>query len=216
MKTASVAIFITFFLGLFIAKIVCDIKQRYLKMILDCMLTIPLVLPPTVLGFFLLHIFGVRRPIGQFLIDYFSFRIVFSWTATVIASVVISFPLMYRASRGALEQLDSNIIYAGRTLGLSEWKIFWKVRFPTALSGIISGAILAFARGLGEFGATIMIAGNISGKTQTLPLAIYSEVNAGNMDSAYNYVLIIVTFSFIVVFLMNYFTLKDRKINKEK
>jgi len=206
MKTASVAIFITFFLGLFIAKIVCDIKQRYLKMILDCMLTIPLVLPPTVLGFFLLHIFGVRRPIGQFLIDYFSFRIVFSWTATVIASVVISFPLMYRASRGALEQLDSNII----------WKIFWKVRFPTALSGIISGAILAFARGLGEFGATIMIAGNISGKTQTLPLAIYSEVNAGNMDSAYNYVLIIVTFSFIVVFLMNYFTLKDRKINKEK
>jgi molybdate transport system permease protein len=211
-KTATAAMLITFLLGVFAAKLVADLKQRCWKMILDGILTLPLVLPPTVAGFFLLYIFGVRRPIGQFFLDYFSLKIAFSWEATVLAAVAISFPLMYRSARGALEQVDPNLVYAARTLGMQEWKIFWKVRLPTALPGVASGGVLAFARGLGEFGATAMIAGNIAGKTRTLPLAIYSAVSAGDMDIAYNYVLIIVIFSFLVVALMNYFTLKEGKV----
>ena len=134
-------------------------------MILDGLFTLPLVLPPTVAGFFLLYIFGIRRPVGKFLLDYFAVKIAFSWEATVLAAVLISFPLMYRAARGAFEQVDPDLLAAGRTLGMSEWNIFWKVQFPVARPGIVSGAVLAFARGLGEFGATAMIAGNISGKT---------------------------------------------------
>jgi molybdate transport system permease protein len=188
-------------------------------MILDGILTLPLVLPPTVAGFFLLYIFGARGPVGKFFLDFFAVKIAFSWGATVLAAAAISFPLMYRSARGALEQVDPNLIYAGRTLGLSEWTIFLKVSLPTALPGVASGGVLAFARGLGEFGATAMIAGNIAGKTRTLPLAIYSAVAAGDMDTAYNYVLVIVIFSFLVVALMNYFTAwdgrgRDRKIRR--
>ncbi|WP_041611032.1 molybdate ABC transporter permease subunit [Treponema primitia] len=210
-KTASAAIVVTFFLGLFAAKWVAGIRRRFLKMILDGILTLPLVLPPTVAGFFLLYIFGARRPVGQFFLDYFSIRIAFSWGATVLAAVAISFPLMYRSARGALEQVDENLIYAARTLGLSEWSIFWRICLPTALPGIASGGVLAFARGLGEFGATAMIAGNIAGKTRTLPLAIYSAVASGDMESAYTHVLIIVLISFVVVALMNYFTVLEGK-----
>jgi molybdate transport system permease protein len=214
-KTASAAIVATFFLGLLAAKLVAGIRRKELKMILDGILTLPLVLPPTVAGFFLLYIFGVRGPVGKFFLDFFSVKIAFSWGATVLAAVAISFPLMYRSSRGALEQIDPNLIYAGRTLGLSEWRIFWEISLPTALPGIASGGILAFARGLGEFGATAMIAGNIAGRTRTLPLAIYSAVSSGDMDIAYNYVLIIVVFSFLVVAAMNYFTtLEERRPEK--
>jgi molybdate transport system permease protein len=213
-KTASAAIVVTFFLGLFAAKWVAGIRRKGIKMILDGILTLPLVLPPTVAGFFLLYLFGVRRPVGQFFLDYFSIRIAFSWTATVLAAVAISFPLMYRSARGALEQVDTNLIYAARTLGLSEWRIFWQISLPTALPGVAAGGVLAFARGLGEFGATAMIAGNIAGKTRTLPLAIYSAVASGDMESAYSYVLIIVILSFGVVALMNYFTILDGRAFK--
>ena len=214
MKTASLAIAVTFFLGLFAAKLVADIRRKAWKMILDGILTLPLVLPPTVAGFFLLYIFGVRGPVGKLFLDFFSVKIAFSWGATVLAATAISFPLMYRSARGALEQADPNLVYAARTLGFSEWDIFWKVRLPTAMPGIASGAVLAFARGLGEFGATAMIAGNIAGKTRTLPLAIYSSVAAGDMDGAYRYVAVIVVFSFAVVALMNWFTAQERKRHK--
>jgi molybdate transport system permease protein len=197
---------VTFLTGLLATRFVAGIRRRELKMILDGILTLPLVLPPTVAGFFLLYIFGVRGPVGKFFLDFFSVRIAFSWFATVLAAAAISFPLMYRSSRGALEQVDPNLIYAARTLGMSEWAIFFKVSLPTAMPGIASGAILAFARGLGEFGATAMIAGNIAGKTRTLPLAIYSEVAAGDMENAYGYVLIILLISFIIVSLMSFFT----------
>ncbi|GHV52560.1 molybdenum ABC transporter permease subunit [Spirochaetia bacterium] len=212
MKTASAAIVVTFFLGLLAAKLVAGMRRKAWKMILDGILTLPLVLPPTVAGFFLLYIFGVRGPVGKFFLDFFSLRIAFSWGATVLAAVAISFPLMYRSARGALEQVDPNLVYAGRTLGMSEWRIFRKVCLPTALPGIASGGVLAFARGLGEFGATAMIAGNIAGKTRTLPLAIYSFVAAGDMDTAFIYVLIIVIFSFVVVALMNYFTIQEKRV----
>jgi molybdate transport system permease protein len=209
MRTASAAIVVTFFLGILAARFVAGIKNKAWKMILDGILTLPLVLPPTVAGFFLLYTFGVRGPIGAFFLHFFSVRIAFSWGATVLAAVVISFPLMYRSARGALEQVDPNIVYAARTLGMSEGSIFLKVSLPTALPGVASGGILAFARGLGEFGATAMIAGNIPGKTRTLPLAIYSAVAAGDMDTAFDYVLIIVILSFAVVALMNYFTAQN-------
>ncbi|GHV05684.1 molybdenum ABC transporter permease subunit [Spirochaetia bacterium] len=211
-RTATAAIVVTFFLGLLAAKFVAGMRRKEWKMILDGILTLPLVLPPTVAGFFLLYIFGVRGPVGKFFLDFFSIKIAFSWGATVLAAVAISFPLMYRSARGALEQVDPNLIYAGRTLGLSEWQIFWKVSLPTAMPGIASGGVLAFARGLGEFGATAMIAGNIAGKTRTLPLAIYSAVSSGDMDIAYNYVLVIVIFSFAVVALMNYFTIQEKRV----
>ncbi|MGG7058542.1 molybdate ABC transporter permease subunit [Clostridium nigeriense] len=214
LKTATVSMIITFLLGLFIARFIVNIKYEKVKIILDGILTLPLVLPPTVMGFFLLIVFGINRPIGKMLLDFLGVKIVFSWSATVIASIVISFPLMYRSARGAFEQVDQNLIMAARTLGMSERKIFWRVIMPMALPGVTSGGILAFARGLGEFGATAMIAGNIANKTRTLPLAIYSEVSAGNMDTALNYVLIVTVISFVVVVLTNYFTIKERKYLK--
>ena len=208
-RTASAAIVVTFFLGLLAARFVAEIRHRAIKMILDGILTLPLVLPPTVAGFFLLYIFGVRGPVGRFFLEFFAVKIAFSWGATVLAAVAISFPLMYRSARGALEQVDRNLIYAGRTLGMGEWAIFWKVSLPSALPGVASGGVLAFARGLGEFGATAMIAGNIAGKTRTLPLAIYSAVAGGDMETAWGYVTVIVLFSFIVVALMNWFTAQE-------
>ena len=199
MKTASLSIFITFFLGIFAAGVVIRLKNETSKIICDGILTLPLMLPPTVAGFFLLYLFGVKRPIGQFFIDFFGVKIAFSWGATVLAAVVMSFPLMYRSARGAFEQVDPDLTAAARTLGMSEWEIFWKVLFANATPGILSGGVLAFARGLGEFGATSMIAGNIAGKTRTLPMAVYSEVAAGNMGAADRYVAVIVVIAFISI-----------------
>ena len=203
LKTASAAIAITFVLGLLAAWVVIRIRNRKIRMIFDGILTLPMVLPPTVAGFFLLYLLGVKRPIGQFFIEYFGVKIAFSWQATVIAAVVISFPLMYRAARGAFEQVDQNLVHAARTLGMGEIQIFFRVLFPNAVPGIVSGGVLAFARGLGEFGATAMIAGNIAGKTRTLPLAVYSEVAAGHMDTAWNYVWVMIVIAFLAVLLMN-------------
>ena len=213
LKTASCSIVITFFLGIIAARFVADIKFKILKSLLDVILTLPLVFPPTVAGFFLLYIFGIRGPIGRFLLYFFGYKIAFSWAATVLAAMVISFPLMYRSARGALEQLNITLIEDARTLGLSEWSIFWKVRLPISTPGIAAGGVLAFARGLGEFGATAMIAGNIAGKTRTLPLAIYSAVAAGDMDTAWNYVIIIIIISFIVISLMNLLTNGARSLH---
>ncbi|WP_458404391.1 molybdate ABC transporter permease subunit [Methanobrevibacter sp.] len=211
MKTASVSIFITFFLGLIVAWGILKIKNDTTKIVLDGIFTLPIVLPPTVVGFFLLYIFGVRGPIGKFFLDFFTVKIAFSWSATVIAAVVMSFPLMYRSARGAFEQVDINLLDAARTLGMSEWNIFWKILFANALPGIISGGILAYARGLGEFGATAMLAGNIAGQTRTLPMAVYSEVAAGNMGDAFNYVVFIVIISFVAIFIMDYVSIRKEK-----
>jgi molybdate transport system permease protein len=213
-RTASTAIFFTFFLGLAAAKIVADIRFRPLKMALDGILTLPLVLPPTVCGFFLLWLFGIYGPIGRFFVEFFAVRIAFSWGATVLAAVVVSFPLMYRSARGALEQVDGTLLAAGRTLGMSEWRILTRVRLPAALPGIAGGGVLAFTRALGEFGATTMIAGNIAGRTRTIPLAVYSAVMGNDWDIAGNYVLVIVLFSFIVVALINLFDGTGKKASR--
>lgn len=211
MKTAGVAIVITFFLGLLAAWLVVSLRNEAVRTVLDAVLTLPLILPPTVAGFFLLYIFGVRRPVGEFFIHYFGVKIAFSWGATVIAAVVMSFPLMYRSARGAFEQVDAELVQAARTLGMSEWEIFRKVLVANAVPGLVGGGVLAFGRGLGEFGATAMIAGNIAGRTRTLPIAVYSEVAAGNMDRAWNYVMILVGIAFFAVTLMNLAAWREKK-----
>ena len=200
MKTAIVAIVFTFILGLFAARWILYRKSEAAKIFWDGIFTMPLVLPPTVAGFFLLVFFGSYGPVGKLFEDYLGIRIAFSWGATILAAVVMSFPLMYRSARGALEQIDDDLIFAARTLGMSEWCIFFKVMIPNALPGIISGGVLAFARGLGEFGATA-----------TLPLAVYSEVAAGNMDAAYQYVLVIVVICFAIVAAMNIYLIMEKK-----
>ena len=208
MKTAIVATIITFFLGTYAAQKVKKASGK-LVWILDGLFTLPLVLPPTVAGFFLLVLFGNNGPIGQLLLAV-GIRIIFTWSATVIAAVVIAFPLMYRSAKAAFEQTDQNLIFAGRTLGMSELKIFWKISMPLALPGIMAGGILAFARALGEFGATLMIAGNIPKVTQTIPVAIYMAVQGNNMEKAAIWVIIIVIISFAVIFIMNY--ISNRRI----
>ena len=199
LKTAVISIGIVYLLGIVVADRVMAIKSAKLQMLIDVILTLGLVLPPTVIGFMLLSIFGSRGVVGIWLLEWFAIKIVFSWQATVIAAIVISFPLMYRSARGAFEQLDANILDAGRTLGMSEWDIFWKVKIPNAMPSLLAGGVLSFARGLGEYGATSMLAGNILNKTRTLPLAVASEVAAGNQDKASLYVIILVSISVVLL-----------------
>ena len=205
LETAAATIAIVFVLGVVAAWWVERLPSEKAKILIDGIFTLPMVLPPTVAGFFLLVIFGNNRLVGRFFIDSFGVQIAFSWLATVLAAAVISFPLMYRSARGALMQVDKGIMEAGRSLGMTEWRIFWRLHLPNAFPGIIAGGLLAFARGLGEFGATAMLAGNIAGKTRTLPLAVYSAVAAGDFDSAGVYVLIIVTICLAVVIGLNYY-----------
>jgi len=213
LKTALVSTFFTFFLGIYAAKFVVNLKRG--KGLLDAIFTLPMVLPPTVTGFFLLLIFGHKSLIGQ-LLKTFDRSIVFSWEGTVVASTVVAFPLMYRTARGAFDQMDHNIIYAARTLGLTEHHIFYKVILPNCWPGIIAGTILAFARSLGEFGATIMIAGNIPNKTQTISIAVYTAVQAGNYDLAYKWVIVIVIISFVSIAAMNLWNTKQSRIVTNK
>lgn len=200
LKTAVVSTMITFVLGLSAAGFVMKIKKG--KAVFDSIFSIPLVLPPTVVGFLLLQLFGKNSLIGKFL-SLFGTSVVFSVTGAVIAAVVVAFPLMYRTARGALEQVNEEYIFAARTLGRGEFYIFYKIIMPVAWPGILSGVVLAFARGLGEFGATIMVAGNIPGKTQTMSVLIYTAVQAGNKELAYQWVIIISCISFILIWLMN-------------
>ena len=205
LKTASVSIVITFIVGTLLAYAVYRMKNGKLKSAIDALLTLPLVLPPTVAGFFLLYIFGLYRPIGSFLAE-LGIKIVFNWGATVVAATVIAMPLMYRSAKAAFMQVDPIYIQAARTIGLSQFQIVRKILLPLASPGLTSGGILAFSRALGEFGATAMIAGNIAGVTRTMPLAIYSAVAGGRMEEAYGYVIILLIVSFFFVFIMDFVT----------
>lgn len=203
LHTACATIGIVFFLGVIAAWWVEGMRSETAKILVDGIFTLPMVLPPTVAGFFLLFFFGNNRALGQFCREVLGVQIAFTWLATVLAASVISFPLMYRSARGALAQVDKGMLEAARSLGIPEWRIFWRIHLPNALPGIISGGLLAFARGLGEFGATAMLAGNIAGKTRTLPLAVYSAVAAGDWDAAGQYVAIIVAICLLVVIGLN-------------
>jgi molybdate transport system permease protein len=169
---------------------------------IDGVLTLPLVLPPTVVGFFLLLIFGRRSPLGLAL-EHIGITIVFSWPATVIAATVVAFPLMYRTTLAGFEQVNPTLLQAARTLGASEWAVFRRVLLPLAAPGVIAGTVLAFARALGEFGATLMLAGNIPGRTQTMPIAIFSAAEDGNMHLAFLWVILIVVISLAIIRLLN-------------
>ncbi len=187
-ETSIVATAITFFLGLAAANWRIRTSGRR-GPVMDALFIVPMALPPTVVGYLLLLLLGRGSPLGRAL-ESLGFQVLFSWPATVIAATVVAFPLMYLSARGALEQVNPSFLHAARTLGASEWRAFWKVALPLAWPGVIAGTILAFARALGEFGATLMIAGNIPGKTQTLPIAIFFAAEAGNMRQALAWVLI--------------------------
>ncbi len=204
LKTSLCSTAITFFLGIWAAWKVVKYKGR-LKGLIDGLLTLPMVLPPTVVGFFLLLLFGKNGPLGK-LLELMGTRVIFTWFSTVIAASVVAFPMMYKTVRGGLEQIDGNIINAARTLGVSEHRIFWRVTVPLAWPAIAAGTILSFARALGEFGATLMIAGNIPGRTQTIPVAIFFMAEGGQMDKALLWVVLIFIISLVVMTLMNYWT----------
>ena len=203
LKTGIVATFMSFFLGIYAARKVVKTTPGK-KAVIDGILTLPMVLPPTVAGFFLLLIFSKRRPFGIFLYETFDIKVVQSWLGCIIAATVIAFPLMYRNARAAFEQLDVNLIYAGRTLGMSDIRIFWKVVIPSAGPGIASGTILTFARALGEYGATSMLAGNIPGKTGTISQKIAMVIQDGDYATAGVWVAIVILIAFLVIFSMNF------------
>jgi molybdate transport system permease protein len=202
LRTALIATVFAVFIGIAAAYYVVRLG-KILKGIADGILTLPMVLPPTVVGFFLLVFFGIHGPAGQLMMSIFKTRVVFSWYAPIIASTVVAFPLMYRSMRGAFEQFDKTLIYSAQTLGLSNTFIFWRIILPNCRYGFIAGTVLSFARALGEFGATIMLAGNLPGKTTTLSVAVYSAMAAGNNALAYKYVLINLAFSFAVLLIVN-------------
>lgn len=201
LKTSLVATAFALALGVLAAWGIQPLSGR-LRAALDVLFTLPMVLPPTVLGFALLLLLGRNGPIGKAFLA-LGFRIVFSWAATVIAAAVVAFPLVYRTLRASIEQIDPSIPNAARTLGLSESGIFWRVALPMSVPGLIAGSVLAFARALGEFGATLMVAGNIPGRTATIPIAIYFASEGGDDRRALAWVLIVMAISFIVIFAMN-------------
>ncbi|MEM1484219.1 molybdate ABC transporter permease subunit [Oscillospiraceae bacterium PP1C4] len=203
LRTSLCAGVIVFLLGVVCARAFLYVGGR-LKWLVDVVFTLPLVLPPTVVGFFLLVACGKNSSLGRFL-SHFNLSLIFTWQATVLAAVVVSFPLMYRAAKGAFEQVDPDLVWAARTLGMSEWEIFHKVLIPQAWPGIAAGAVLSFARALGEFGATLMIAGNIPGRTQTIPVAIYFATAAGNMRAATIWVAVITIVSCVALGAMNWY-----------
>ena len=210
LRAAILATIVAFFLGIGAACFVSGYRGKF-KGLIDSVLTLPLVLPPTVVGFLLLILFGKNGPLGKLLMA-IGTTIIFSWPATVIACSVVAFPLMYRTVRSAFEQIDQNIINAARTLGVSEWKIFWKIMIPLAWPGVAAGTVLAFARALGEFGATLMVGGNIPGKTLTIPAAIFFAAEGGDMRKALIWVILIFIISLVVMTLMNYWTDSQHKM----
>ncbi len=213
LKTATVATLFAFFTGIAAAGWMKQYKGK-LRGIIDGIFTLPLVLPPTVVGFLLLFLFGINSPVGQFLTQ-LGITVIFSWQATVITSTVVAFPLMYKTVLSSFEHIDRDLTNCARTLGSSEFKIFWLIILPLAYPGIIAGTILAFARALGEFGATLMLAGSIPGKTQTMPIAIFFAAEAGDMRKALIWVLIMVAISLAVITTIHLWD-KSQRISKNR
>ena len=214
LKTGIVATIFSFFLGLFAARRVIKAGPK-VKAIADGILTLPMVLPPTAAGFFLLLLFSRRRPFGILLYEQFGIKVVQTWAGCIIAATVIAFPLMYRNARAAFEQIDVNLIHAASTLGMPEYKIFWKVAVPSAGPGLVAGTILTFARALGEYGATSMLAGNIPGKTATISQRIAMVIQDGDYQTAGVWVGIVILIAFGIVVLMNLAFGKGMKHTKQ-
>ncbi|BAU12123.1 ABC transporter, ATP-binding protein [Leptolyngbya sp. NIES-3755] len=214
LKVAGLATIFTFFTGIAVAYWMLNYRGKG-KSLLEGLFVAPLILPPTVVGFLLLLVFGKNGVIGQVLMS-IDFSVVFTWYGAVVTATVVSFPLMYRTALGAFEQIDQNFLAVARTLGASEWIVFSRVLLPLALPGILAGTVLAFARALGEFGATLMLAGNIPGQTQTIPMAIYFAVEAGAMNEAWFWAIVILFISLSGIFAVNFWQGQRRKFKPIK
>lgn len=212
LRIAAASCVIVFFVGIFAAYYVAKLP-RWVKGILDVFFTLPMVLPPTVCGYFLLLVFGVKRPIGMFLSE-LGVQVVMTWYGGILASSVVAFPLMYRTARGAFESFDETLAYAGQTLGLSNTYIFWKIRMPACRQGILAGTVLAFARALGEYGATSMLIGYIPGKTATISTTVYQLWRTNDEAEAFVWVMVNLGISTVILLIVNLLETRNRKAVK--
>jgi len=202
LRIAGISCIIVFFSGIFAAYYVVRLP-RLIKGMLDVLLTLPLVLPPTVVGYFLILLLGPAHPIGAWFMSVFSIKLVMTWYSGIFAASVVSFPLMYRTARGAFESFDETLAYSGQTLGLPNTYIFWRIRMPACRQGILAGAVLSFARALGEYGATSMIAGYIPGKTATISTTVYQLWRTDNNSLAFTWVMVNLAISAVVLLAVN-------------
>ncbi len=202
LRIAAISTVVIFFLGLFAAYYIAKLPPL-LKGVLDVVLTLPLVLPPTVAGYLLLRLLGPKRPLGAWVLATFGTKLVMTWWSAIFATVVVAFPLMYRTARGAFESFDETLAWSGRTLGLSNTYIFWRVRLPVCRQGILAGTVLAFARALGEYGATSMIAGYTPGRTATISTTVYQLWRTDNDALAMRWVLVNLAISAVVLLAVN-------------
>ena len=209
LRIAAISCVIVFFVGIWAAYYVARMP-RAVKGLLDVVLTLPMVLPPTVCGYFLLVLFGVKRPLGIFL-SRFGIKFVMTWYGGVLAAAVVAFPLMYRTARGAFESFDETLAYAGQTLGLSNTYIFWRIRMPACRQGILAGTVLAFARALGEYGATSMLIGYTPGKTATISTTVYQLWRTNDEAGAFIWVMINLTISTVVLLVVNMLEARQKK-----
>lgn len=207
-RIAIVSTIIIFFLGIFFAYYIAKLP-RLIKGVLDVILTLPLVLPPTVVGYLLLLVLGPRQPFGRFMYETFNVKMVMTWWSAIFATSVVAFPLMYRTARGAFESFDVSLANAGKTLGLSNTYIFWNIRLPYCKKGLMAGAVLSFARALGEYGATSMIAGYTPGKTATISTTVYQLWRTNDENMAFIWVLINIAISAAVLLFINNFERKS-------
>ena len=210
LRIAMVSSVLVFFTGIFAAYYVAKLHP-VVKGVLDVVLTLPLVLPPTVVGYFLLVFLGPRRPFGGWMLDAFGIKMVMTWYSGIFAASVVAFPLMYRTARGAFESFDKTLAYAGQTLGLSNTYIFWRIQMPACRQGILAGAVLAFARALGEYGATSMIAGYTPGRTATISTTVYQLWRTDNDALAFRWVMVNVLISTIVLLAVNLLERRERR-----
>lgn len=208
-RIAALSSILVFFTGIFAAYYVAKLP-RGLKGILDVAFTLPMVLPPTVCGYFLLLLLGTKRPLGMFFAK-FGIHFVMTWYGGILASAVVAFPLMYRTARGAFESFDETLSYSGQTLGLSNTFIFWKIRMPACKQGILAGTVLAFARALGEYGATSMLIGYIPGKTATISTTVYQLWRTNDDQGAFRWALVNLAISAVILLLVNMLENKNRK-----
>ena len=212
LRIAAISCVLVFFTGIFFAYYAAKLP-RWLKGVLDVILTLPMVLPPTVCGYFLLLVFGVKRPLGMFLLQ-FGIKFVMTWYGGILAAAVVAFPLMYRTARGAFESFDKNLAYSGQTLGLSNGYIFWRIRMPACRQGILAGTVLAFARALGEYGATSMLIGYTPGRTATISTTVYQLWRTNDERGAMFWVLINLAISTVVLLSVNMLEARQKKAVK--
>ena len=202
LRIAAISTVIIFFAGIFAAYYIARLP-RLVKGILDVLLTLPLVLPPTVAGYLLLRVLGPKRPFGAWVLETFGFKMVMTWWSAIFATVVVAFPLMYRTARGAFEAFDETLAWSAKSIGLSNHYIFWRIRLPACRQGILAGTVLAFARALGEYGATSMIAGYTPGRTATISTTVYQLWRTGDDALAFRWVLVNVAISAVVLLAVN-------------